>query len=171
MSSPLESLCAQLSNFSVCRNLRQEHLRRIAALLKVHKIMAGKILFHEGDLGENFYFLLEGKMQISQRITMLSDETETEIREKCLLVLSAESHPSFGEMAILNRHPRSATVSALEDCELRGLSHTDFKSLVRDDPDLGVQLLLNLSEIICTNLETANHNILKLTTALSLALR
>lgn len=102
---------------------------------------------------------------------MLSDETETQIREKCLVVLSGDSYPSFGEMSILNRHPRSATLTALEDSELRELSHSDFLNLVRDDPALGVQLLLNLSEIVCTNLETANHNILKLTTALSLALR
>ncbi len=171
MNTQPENLVAQLSNFSVFKSLNQGHLERIAPLLKVYKIKAGEILFSEGAVGEDLYFLLQGKMQISQRLTMLSDETETQIREKCLVVLSGDSYPSFGEMSILNRHPRSATLTALEDSELRELSHSDFLNLVRDDPALGVQLLLNLSEIVCTNLETANHNILKLTTALSLALR
>ena len=71
----------------------------------------GHVLFHEGDSGEDMFIIQSGKVAIKKRVKDGGDAT--------LAVL--EKGDFFGEMALLERLPRSATAEVIEDGQ-RGLA-------------------------------------------------
>jgi len=170
-SKQFQERAHKLQQFSICQALSYEQLVKTASYLRERKLKEKEILFEEGEAGDCFYFLWKGKIQISQRLTLFSSQKEAIVSDKSLMVLSHESHPAFGEMSILTGGKRTASFTALEHCEFLELSQKDFMSLIQEDTNLGVKILLSLAQSLCHNLEGANHSITKLTTALSLALR
>ncbi len=71
------------------------------------KIPLNTVLFHEGDAGEEMFIIQSGRVKISKRIRGV---------EKTLATL--EKGEFFGEMAILNDKPRSASAETLDDCDM-----------------------------------------------------
>lgn len=88
------------------------------------------IIFCEFEPGNTFYFLLEGRV----KITKISSDTE-----KILDVL--ESGEIFGEMAILEEAPRSATTVAMDDVLVLEFSKDNFETLMTAKPELAIKLL------------------------------
>lgn len=90
----------------------------------------GDIIFCEYEPGNNFYFLLEGKVKITK---ILGD------REKILDIL----HPGeiFGEMAIIDEGPRSATIVADDDVKALEFNKANFEILMKSKPELAIKLL------------------------------
>ncbi|HOJ65012.1 MAG TPA: Crp/Fnr family transcriptional regulator [Spirochaetota bacterium] len=88
------------------------------------------IIFCEFEPGNTFYFLLEGKV----KVTKISSDTE-----KILDVL--EPGEIFGEMAILESAPRSATTVAIEDTLVLEFSKDNFETLITAKPELAIKLL------------------------------
>lgn len=91
---------------------------------------SGDIIFCEYEPGLNFYFLLEGRVKISK---ILSD------KEKILDIL----YPGeiFGEMAIIEEAPRSATIIAVDNVKALEFNKANFDILMSSKPELAVKLL------------------------------
>jgi CRP/FNR family cyclic AMP-dependent transcriptional regulator len=94
----------------------------------------GSILFREGELGDEMYVIYEGKVKVSKKIRNV---------EKTLAIMSKGEF--FGEMAILNRKPRSATVEVIEDSKLLVVTSKTLKTLLQKDVRTAIRLLLKLS--------------------------
>lgn len=99
------------------------------------KIPAGTVLFQEGDRGEEMYILQTGKVKISKRIRGV---------EKTLATL--EKGEFFGEMAILNDKPRSATAEAVEDCDILVIDRKTFETLLRGNVEIAIRFIKRLSD-------------------------
>jgi len=98
---------------------------------------AGQIIFCEFEPGTAFYMIRKGKVRISKI---------SENQEKILDVL--EEGSIFGEMAILEQAPRSATAIAETDVILTEFTKDNFKELLGQYPDLLVSLIRILSKRI-----------------------
>jgi CRP-like cAMP-binding protein len=96
---------------------------------------AGTVLFEEGDPGSRMYVLRAGRVKISKRIGGA---------EILLAVLGPGDF--FGEMALLEKLPRTATATVVEDARLIEVDETTFESLVRRSSEISVRLLRRLSE-------------------------
>src|SRR5512142_697576 len=83
---------------------------------------AGTVLFSEGDKGEEMYILQSGKVKISKKIRGV---------DKTLATL--EKGEFFGEMAILNDKPRSASAEAIEDSDMLVIDRKTFETLLRSN--------------------------------------
>ena len=68
----------------------------------------------------------------------------------------------FGELALLNETPRSATARSKNESVLYGLFRPDLLGLVERDPSLGVQLLLRMSQVISERLIQTNEQVQQL---------
>jgi CRP/FNR family cyclic AMP-dependent transcriptional regulator len=95
---------------------------------------AGAVLFEEGDPGSRMYVLRSGKVKIAKRVAGA---------EVTLALLGPGDF--FGEMALLEKLPRSATATVLEDAKLIEVDETTFESLVRRSSEISVRLLRRLS--------------------------
>jgi CRP-like cAMP-binding protein/MFS family permease len=85
---------------------------RLAALLEEEPVPAGEVIVYQGEIGVRFYILRSGAARV------LVDGRE---------VSRLRSGDWFGEVALLNEIPRTATVQAAEDTDLLSLSDDDFR--------------------------------------------
>ena len=99
------------------------------------KIPPGTMLFHEGDKGEEMFIIQSGKIKISKRIRGV---------EKTLATL--EKGEFFGEMAILNDKPRSASAETLEDSEMLVIDRKTFDTLLRSNVEIAIRFIKRLAD-------------------------
>ena len=99
------------------------------------KIPGSTVLFQEGERGEEMYIIQSGKVKISKRIRGV---------EKTLATL--EKGEFFGEMAILNDKPRSATAETLEPCEMLVIDRKTFDALIRGNVEIAVRFIKRLAD-------------------------
>lgn len=92
---------------------------------------AGKTLFSEGDPGDAMYVVVSG----------IADVT---IRGK--LVETAQTGTIFGELAIIDSSPRSATVVAREDCSLIAINANRFTALTKEVPDFALHVMRSMAD-------------------------
>ena len=116
--------------------------REVEDILHCGKIIhfrEGQIVFHEGMLGSNMFIVLSGKVAIYK---------------KRRLIARCEIGDAFGEMAVLNDRPRSATATAVGDVKLFTIDDLELKQVLHRD--VGEKLLLNVIHVLSERLENAN---------------
>jgi CRP-like cAMP-binding protein len=89
---------------------------------------------------------------------------------KVLATLESDRFPFFGEMALLDKDVRSASVETLEPAQFLKTNRDAFFALTTSHPRIGVLLLTNLGRLLAQNVRKGNREQIKLTTALALAL-
>jgi diguanylate cyclase (GGDEF)-like protein len=114
--------------------LDMEELDRFAAATRLVDFAAGDSIVEIGEPGRSLYLLVDGMVQVLYP----SRTSDFEL---------ARLGPGefFGEMALLNDKPRSATVRAITAVHALVLGKEDFRAIVRETPQLGLQLLAALS--------------------------
>jgi CRP-like cAMP-binding protein len=115
-------------------------LDQIASHLIERRYPRNTTIVEEGLAGDYMYLIREGRV----KVTKLSDDG----REKILEFLDAGSF--VGEMALLERAPRSASVKTLTSVRLLALSRKDFIGLIRKNPDLAMAVIQELSRRLRT---------------------
>ncbi len=110
-------------------------LDNVAALLIERRYPKNSVVVEEGLTGDYMYVIRSGRV----KVTKASDDG----REKIMDFL--ESGAFFGEMALLDNAPRSASVRTLEPSILAALSRRDFIGLLRKSPDLALSLIQELT--------------------------
>lgn len=110
--------------------------------------LKNSILFYEGERGEEVFFLTSGSVRITTTSTQAAEpqygETSGQVYE--LAVLKAGD--IFGEMAVLDERPRSATATAIEDSEVFVFNKADFFINLERYPLLAVRFLKLLASRI-----------------------
>lgn len=121
-----ESL-AEVPLFSRCT---KRDLRTIARHVEVVTVDPGTDVVTQGEEGETFFLVITGSLIVTQ------DGRQT-----------AELGPNdhFGELALLDSAPRSATVSTVDEAELAVLSVRMFRVLLRDLPQISAGMLGSLA--------------------------
>lgn len=99
------------------------------------EVPAGTILFRDGDTGDEMFIIKSGKVKIFKKIGDV---------EKTLAVLGPGEF--FGEMAIIDGQPRSASAQALEDCRLLVINSEIFDTMLRNNPEIAVRIIKKLSQ-------------------------
>lgn len=110
----------------------------------VVKLRPEDTLMRHGDIGNEMYVLLSGIATVS---TPDSDGALARFTRGAVL----------GEMAYLSASPRTATVTALDDCEVLVLSQATVKQFLATEPELAAKVLFNLSLILCERLRATNQ--------------
>ncbi|WP_299056903.1 Crp/Fnr family transcriptional regulator [uncultured Nocardioides sp.] len=95
----------------------------------------GEALFHEGDVGDKLYVVLDGKVKLGR--------TSSDGRENLLAVLGPGQ--MFGELSLFDPGPRSATVTAVTDARFASLSHEDLLRWLEGRPMVARGLLSQLA--------------------------
>ncbi|MBC7186507.1 MAG: cyclic nucleotide-binding domain-containing protein [Calditrichaeota bacterium] len=162
----------RLAAFPIFEGMSSAQLARLWEIVEVREYPAGEVIVQEGESGDALYLLLAGEVEVSKSLTLMVARGNVDTRDKALDRLSAAQSPFFGEMALLDdSHHRTATVRTLTESTLGLLRRKPCMTLCHEDPSLGFLLMRNIASTLATRLDKANKDILKLTTAFSLALR
>ncbi len=124
-----------LNNVSLFANLPQKSLDELEQLSVLRRYPKNTILFIEGDESTHLYVIKEGKVSVS-----VAGEDGREV------VLNHMSEGEyFGELALLDGKPRSATVRTITQCEVIAVSRNSFQDLLRTNPDFVIQVTAELT--------------------------
>jgi glutaminase len=138
-------------DFILLHDFTPEEIAEIEALLKPRSHLAGETVLGMGELSTDLLFLKRGK------VSVLVENSEGQSHR----VATYSPGMAFGEVAFLDRSPRSAIVKSDTDIECAVLQTADFDDLTAKRPTLAVKLLRNLA-IEFSHTVRRNNNALRL---------
>jgi CRP/FNR family transcriptional regulator, cyclic AMP receptor protein len=150
--------------------LETDQLSEVLQITREKRFNKNEIIMQEGDKGDSMYLVVEGEVGVSKSLTMKFGDNDFRQTEKILTSFKPEDHAIFGEMALIGQDSRSASIVARTDCLFLEINRTDFIRLIEAKPTLGVMILMKLSELLINRLKQSSQDIIRLTTALSIAL-
>jgi CRP-like cAMP-binding protein len=133
-----EQISLKLREVALFQDLRRDDLNEILKISEAVRVDRGEYVFGEGERGDHFYVIVHGSVEVRKA---------TADGYRRLAVLRAGQ--AFGEMALLNQTPRSASAIAAEDTYLLSVSRAAFSRMLGGDT-LSVRLLKNLSKALWT---------------------
>jgi CRP/FNR family transcriptional regulator, cyclic AMP receptor protein len=158
-------------NISILKEIEPEKIRPLFDSCRRCQFEKGELIMEEGEESHSMFFFIEGEAVVTNVITMkVSNETGYSEVEKSLVRLRAEQVGLLGEMTVFEEQPRSASVKAFDTCVLYEIDKKGFEEFIARYTETGVILLRNIAAVLCSRIRRANKDVLKLTTALSIAL-
>jgi CRP-like cAMP-binding protein len=124
-------------------------LDHLGAYMQRRTLPRGTPIFAKGDPGTGLIGVLSGAVKISV--------PSVDGRDIVLVIM--HEGDVFGEIALLDGHPRTADASAMTDCELMSIERRDFLQFVRNQPDLMIKII----EILCARLRRTTQQVQELT--------
>src|ERR1700730_8944428 len=136
---------ALLRNHSLFGQLPPAAIEHLGSYMKRRKLPRGSTIFEKDDPGSGLMGILSGSVKISVpsadgRDIVLNIMHEGEI---------------FGEIALLDGHPRTADATAMTDCELMVIERRDFIPFLRSQPELAIEIM----EILCARLRRTSEQV------------
>lgn len=125
----VDEILPLLERVELLEGLPETELRGVAEIARGTRVEAGRDLFAEGDPGDAWYVVYSGAVEIRKGDEKLA------VRRK---------GDAFGEMALLDDAPRSATARVVEDAQLLMVPRDDFRRLLGDD-SLAIRMMNVLS--------------------------
>jgi PPM family protein phosphatase len=122
-----------LKHMPLFRHLTYKEIIRVLNLTEVSDYAAGEDLLREGDPGDELYILLKGKVRLHKEGAFITH-------------LTPGAH--LGEMALIDRSPRSVSATAEDRSRVLILRRRDFYEIIRKDPPLSVKLLWSFVQVL-----------------------
>ena len=144
-NDPIQEILNQVPIFE---KLTHKELIQIIRLIHIRDYKIDEPIFKKLSPGEGMYIVLEGAVEIFEP-------------ESNIVFANLSSGDFFGELALLDEEPRSATAKATKPSKLIGFFRTDLLVLIKRYPDLGNKILLNLSRVLGERLRQTNLELIK----------
>ncbi|MBA3490956.1 MAG: cyclic nucleotide-binding domain-containing protein [Rubrobacteraceae bacterium] len=120
----------ELRQIPLFADLSEEDLERLYRMAETVSIPTGQLVLREGDPGDSLYVVLEGELEVTKR----------QGSQDVLLALY-DPGQFFGEMALLEQAPRSASVRTVQESRLLVISQAAFQSLLSCSPAAPLRIL------------------------------
>jgi CRP/FNR family cyclic AMP-dependent transcriptional regulator len=117
--------------------LSKKELADVAHIADELDLPKGKVMALEGDRGREFFVLLEGEADVTK-----GDRSINTMREGDF----------FGEIALVTKMPRTASVTATSDVRVLVITEHDFAALLKRSPDVGRGVAEALAERVAPDL-------------------
>ncbi len=115
-----------LKSIDLFRALPSEELAQIAEIAEEQPLAKGDSVFGEGEPGDALYLIVEGKVKVHKGDKQLAQLGLRDV---------------FGEMAVLDSEPRSASVTVVEDAVLLKIGRDDFRDILSERPEIAMGVM------------------------------
>ncbi len=121
-----------LSAVPLFAGLHQRDVRRVASVAEETWFNAGHVVVQEGEPGSSFYVILDGEARVTKGA---SGRT----------VARLKAGDYFGELALLDGGPRSATVIAETSLDAVGIQRSAFRKMLTQEPEVGLRIMAGVA--------------------------
>lgn len=139
-------LVALLSGSPLFEMLSNHELEAVCALLTPRRVDASTVIFNEGELGDGLYLVISGEVEIFRS-------------GKQTPIATLGVGDCFGEMALIDKEHRSATVRARVDTQLYHLSPEHLAQFRQTQKDGFSFLVMNIARMLSTRLRETNRRL------------
>jgi CRP/FNR family transcriptional regulator, cyclic AMP receptor protein len=115
-----------LKSIDLFSQIPGEDLAQVALISTEETREQGEEIFAEGESGDALYLVIDGKVRVHKNDRVIAELGEREC---------------FGEMAILDAAPRSATVTAVVDTNLLKIAREDFQEIMSEKPEIAMGII------------------------------
>ena len=133
-----------LHRMPLFRHLTYQELVRVMNIVDVRSYDAGQRIIDEGEEGDEMFIVLTGSARVHAGDTTI-------------VTLGPGQH--FGEMALVDKVPRSASVTAEAPAQLMTMRRRDFFAIVRKDHDVAVKLLWSFLGVLTERLRNTSRDL------------
>jgi CRP-like cAMP-binding protein len=138
----------ELARVPLFERLSPAELDKLEALTTRKKFPSGTAIFFQDDPSDSVYVVLSGSAKVFR--------TAEDGRDRILMILRPGD--AFGDLAMIEGLPRSATVQTLEETQMLSLTRRDFEGFARDYPEV----LWKLLQSMCERVRRINEDVLDL---------
>jgi CRP/FNR family cyclic AMP-dependent transcriptional regulator len=138
-----------LSQVYLFRELAPNEMERVLSISKEKKVKKNEIVFKEGAIGDAFYLIVTGSVRISTLVPGVGEEA--------LTILGEGEY--FGEMALIDDAPRSASAIANDDGMLLYIGKDDFRKLLEQQTDIAYKLLWVFTKTLSARLRKTDEQL------------
>ena len=163
-------LTEKIIKASLFKGLTEAEMGKVLSVAHEIKWSEGDTVITEGEMGETIYIIYSGSVKVSKRLTLPQLSDERGPSEKTLIRLDAVEPIVVGEVAMLTKAERSATITATKECLALEIYGPDLAKLCEADAKTGFKIMGNLAKLLSERLRQANRDVIRLSTALSVAL-
>lgn len=144
-----ETIAFFLKGISLFEDLTEEELMTVVDYMNMFEFDAGQTLFEEGETGDYVCFVAAGGVDVVKRSVTGSN----------IVISSLNKGSVIGEMAIIDKTPRSATVVARQKTRLVVLGQNGFKLILQNAPRIGNKILIGIARRLSTNLRRTSNQL------------
>jgi len=138
-----------LRSLSLCNGLRDRELGYLLQSFHTRTYSEGEPLFLEGDIGRALFIVETGKVELTK--------TGPDGKPQRIALLGPGSF--FGEMALLEQMPRSASAIALEKSSLLLLYRSRLENILHHHPRTGVSIMTHLARLLSSRLRKTSQQL------------
>lgn len=127
--------------------LEETEIDRLVELTRVHEFKDGEVIVEEGSMGDAIFLLYSGQITIS---------TRDRIGGEVILATLNEKGTFFGEIALADPGPRSATVKSLGEATLLEVTLEALEAFFEEFSEARVVILRNIARVLARRLRDSN---------------
>ena len=145
----LDRIIDFITNAPLFDMMDEEELPIVAKHMTLIKFSQGEIIWNEWDKGDFICFVMDGTLDVLKRCGVDSLSPMAKL----------ERGKSIGELSIVERFPRSATLKASTDAVVVTLSQDTFESMLKDYTNIGIKILKGLACLLSHNLRKTSSRL------------
>jgi CRP-like cAMP-binding protein len=141
-----------LRNNLFFEGLTHEDLDQVSEVCSLEEFSKGDRIFSEGASGDKFYIIVSGAVRIEKEIPRGEPET----------LRTLKPGEGFGEMALVEEMPRSASAIADEDSQLVSIGKSDLDRLFGENHSIAVKMLTAFCKTMSSRLRESSERMIRL---------
>jgi CRP-like cAMP-binding protein len=143
------ALVFALEKIPFFNDLTGEEQEVLMNYMSLYELGEGDILFKEGQVGQYVAFVVEGTMEVLKKSITGAD----------IIITTVGQGYSIGEMSLIDKSPRSATLKARTKTTLAILAQNAFKLILEKHPAMGIKILIGFARFQTENLRKTSNRL------------
>jgi CRP-like cAMP-binding protein len=123
-------------------NLSPADIKQVAAIAQEESFSDGVMIARQGEVGDVMFIIVSGEV----RVVVSTDKKDIELARR-------KPGEYVGEMALVSKEPRSATLTAVGNVRALSIDQKSFESLLRDRSDVSLAVI----QVLCERLKQASN--------------
>lgn len=150
-----------LRNNLFFEGLTQEELDQVSKVYSLEEFSKGDRIFSEGAVGDKFYIVVSGGVRIEKEIPKAGPET----------LRTLKPGEGFGEMALVEEMPRSASAVADEDSRLVSIEKSDLDRLFGENYSIALKMMTAFCKTMSSRLRESSLRMIRLFEEMGIEMR
>lgn len=142
-----EAITDFLIHFPFFDRLSRHELDLVANHIQIVELNPGEFLFKEGDRGDSVFFIVRGELDVIKE-----PRSKNYWGIDNVVITKLSKGRTIGEMSVIDKIPRSATVKAAKPSLLVSFTNTGFDLILKDYPEIGIKILKGMAKLLSLNL-------------------
>jgi len=141
----------ELQKSRLFEGLLPEEIEMLGEVTQQKKYTEGEIVFKQGDVGDSLYLLVEGAVEVLHK--------REDGKEHIITVLEAPEF--FGEMSLIDKEYRSATIRAKREAVMLCLTNENLHSFARVYKNGFTLVVINIARVLSSRLRETNQKLIE----------